>query len=72
MVQGFPVIRGRVLSGRVTKDSITIINEKTCGVAKIQANKQELREVGKGEQCAMILTHVDKYHLREKQILEFH
>ena len=72
MVQGFPVIRGRVLSGRITKDSITVIKEKTCGVAKIQANRQELREVVKGEQCAMILTHVNKYSLRENQILEFH
>ncbi len=71
LVEGFPVIRGRVLSGTITKNSVTRINETTCNVAKIQASKKELTQVSRGEQCSMILTRVDKYHIREKQILEF-
>ena len=71
MVQGFPVIRGRVLSGQITMESVTRINNKTCGIAKMQANKKELNKITRGEQCSMILKQVDKYHLREKQILEF-
>ncbi len=70
-VQGFPVVRGRVLSGTITKDSITRIKEKTCSIAKIQANRKELEQVSRGEQCSMILTHVNQHVLRENQVLEF-
>ncbi|MCC7552365.1 hypothetical protein KO317_01720 [Candidatus Micrarchaeota archaeon] len=70
-VQGFPVVRGRVLSGTITKESFTRINEKTCNVAKIQADRKELQQVSRGEQCSMILTQVNQHSLRENQVLEF-
>lgn len=70
-VQGFPVIRGRVLSGMITRESITRINEKTCNIAKIQSNRKDLEQVSRGEQCSMILTQVNQYSLRENQVLEF-
>lgn len=70
-VGGIPVVAGRVLSGKITKDSITVIKGRTVGIGKIQAGKHTLREIGKGESCAMILTRVNKHELREKSILNF-